>query len=612
MSGNFWTGAGQRRIGRRTLLRGATLGAAGLAGAALIGCGEDEGGDQPSGGGGGTTAPGGTGTAAAASSGIPANITRALGWSESLGYGVVPVNDREVVRGGTFRTAATGTTTEQDPELSIGGGDNAATNDRLFMANGWTAELIPDLLESWEVTDAQGLEYTLTLREGIKTHDIEPTNGRIFTAEDVAWGINRKAGKLDAEEAKKYLRAGQFVGLNRAEAVDERTVKIFMDSPNGAILNTFTHPGAVMVPRDQDEIGYKDPLKLVGTGAWLQTEFVEGTRQIFKANPEYYRQWDEGGRPGYDTWEKLVIADRGSQVASFITGELGTLGAAQPHEEAQLRSSVPDAWWVEQLNNGWIYFGMNPHQATVPYFADQRVWRAFQLSMDYEALGVGFSGDFLYTGPVPSMFPEAMPSDEVKTYAGYNPDTKEQDIAEALRLLDSAGYPNGAGMKFIHTVPGTSGGYFDTAVRQLDHWNTIFPEAEIELLAHAESAPFVNLQVSRTYDTRMWQYASVPDAALEVRTYFHSQGGRNYEGYSDPQTDEAIDNMIRALSREERIEAIRPFERRMLTEGTPLIPLFVKMDKLVYQPNVGGFDMVSGPFAHVSYPGGVRWFWGTK
>ena len=48
MEGNYWT---RRRVGRRAALRGAGLGVAGLAGAALIGCGGgDDGGDGGSGG----------------------------------------------------------------------------------------------------------------------------------------------------------------------------------------------------------------------------------------------------------------------------------------------------------------------------------------------------------------------------------------------------------------------------------------------------------------------------------------------------------------------------------------------------------------------------------
>ena len=37
---------------------------------------------------------------------------------------------------------------------------------------------------------------------------------------------------------------------------------------------------------------------------------------------------------------------------------------------------------------------------------------------------------------------------EIKAKPGYNPDTKEQDIAEAVKRMDAAGYPGGAGISF--------------------------------------------------------------------------------------------------------------------------------------------------------------------
>lgn len=600
-----------QRLGRRAVLRRGALGLAGLAGAALVGCGDSEEAGDASGGGAAST-PGSGGAAAAAGAGIPANIVRGGGWSESLGVGYVSINNREVVMGGDLNTSSTATIVTQDPERHFGGADLAATNDRLFLADGWSAELIPDMVESWEVPDPQGLEYILKIRPGIKTHPIPPLNGRIFTAHDVAWCINRKAGKLEGVDTSAFLRVGQYVGMNRAEAIDDVTVRIVMDSPNGGILNSFTHPGAIMYAQELADEEFKDPTRLAGTGAWIQTEFVEGTRQVMEAFPDYYRSWDEGGRPGFDRWVRSVVADRASMVAGFLTGEFDSFNHVAPHEKQQIESAVSDAWWVTAIDNGWNYFGMNPNLPEMPWFKDQRVWRAMQLSLDYPAMARTNHDQFLYTGPVPAMFPEAKPTSEVAQLLGYNEETKEEAVQEALRLLDAAGYRNGAGIRFKYDIPAASGPYFDMAIRAQDFWKRNIPEMQVELQPHATSAPFVERQVGRTYEGRTWQYASVPDAALEVRTYFHSEGGRNYEGYSDPAADIAIDKMIQAQTLEERADAIRPFEDKVLNEGTPLLPLFVRMTDWVYQSTIGGFDMVSGSFSGTSYPGTQRWFWRTK
>ena len=98
--GGYWA---RRQISRRGMLRGAGVGLAGLAGAALIGCGGDDDGGDGDGGGGDSSAATGTGGdgGGAAGSGIPANVTRAPGFDPSLG--LVPINQKDMVPGGTFR-----------------------------------------------------------------------------------------------------------------------------------------------------------------------------------------------------------------------------------------------------------------------------------------------------------------------------------------------------------------------------------------------------------------------------------------------------------------------------------------------------------------------------
>jgi len=609
--GGYWT---RRRLSRRGMLRGAGVGIAGLAGAALIGCGgsDDEGGDGGGSSGGGT---GGASTGAAtggggeAGSGIPTNVTRAAGFDPSLG--VVPINEKNVVPGGTFRRRRADTTRQQDPDISIAGSDHEFVNDRLLIANGWTMELQPDLLESYEITDPDGLEMVLKLRPGIKTHDIAPVNGRDFTAEDVAYSINRKAGILDPAAAEKYARADQFVGLERAEAVDDLTVRLVMSSPNSAILAAFADPRAQMIPKEQDDIGYTDPLKFVGTGAWMQTEFVEGTRQVFTPHPNYYRQWDDGGRPGIDAVEYLVIGDRASELASFLTGELSVISAIQSHEEPQIRSSVGDAQWFAQPNLGWYHFAVNQK---LPFFAEDRVRQAFQLSMDFNALGDSVGDGWLYSGPLHVMFPEALKSDELATLPGYNPATKEQDIAEAVRLLDAAGYPEGDGIKFKNQPFQASGITFDLAVRQKDHWAGIFPKMDMEITPVTDYASFTNLLNTREFEARTYHHTMVPNATIDARTYYHSQGGRNYQSFEKDWAEEVLDKILTVQDVQERTELLRPFQLRYIKEGPPLLQLFVSRDAIAYHSNWGGMDLASGTWAYglASYGVGYRWLWQTE
>ena len=597
------------RIDRRRLLRATGLGVAGLGGAALIGCGgDDDSTDTGGGSSGGSSSSGGGSEAAASSGGDWYKGERAPGFDPAVG--VVPINEKARVAGGTFTRPDTDTTRQQDPDVSIARSDHELINDRLVYANGWTMELTPDLLESYEIAD-DGLSIVLNLRPGIKTHNIAPVNGRDFNAEDIAYSIERKAGLIDPEAAQKYARAGQFIGLERAEVVDDVTVKLVMSTPNSAIMAAFADPRAQMIPREQDDIGYSDPLKFVGTGAWIQTEHVEGTRQVFKANPDYYRTAEEGARPSYDTFEKIVMSDRAAQVAAFISGQIGVLATIQPHEEPQVRASVGDAQWFGQPNFGWNHFAVN---TKLPFFADDRVRQALQMSMDYAGIADAWGPGWLYSGPLHVMFAEAYTSDEIKAKPGYNPDTKEADIAEAAKRLAAAGYPEGEGISFKDTTTQASGLSFDAAIRQKEHWANVFPKMQMEISPVTDYASFTNLLNSREFEARTYHHTMVPNAVADARTYYHSQGGRNYQSWERPWADEILDKVLVTNDLEERTKLFHEFEDRYIAEGPALLQLLVSRDNHAFQANVGGVDLVTGTWAYglTTYGVGPRWYWQTE
>ena len=205
---NYWNS--KSRLNRRTVLRASGIGLLGLGGAALIGCGDSGDGESTTATT-GTTAPtttGGTTGATTAATGTGwYEGPRSPGFDPAIHIGMNPVNEKEHVPGGTYRRPYRDTTRQNDVDLSAAGADIETTGDRLVYVNGFTQEVNNDMLESWEIAD-DGMSYIFKIRPGIKTHNREPVNGRIFTAEDVAYSMERKAGLIDPVEAAKYPRAG--------------------------------------------------------------------------------------------------------------------------------------------------------------------------------------------------------------------------------------------------------------------------------------------------------------------------------------------------------------------------------------------------------------------
>ena len=180
--------------------------------------------------------------------------------------------------------------------------------------------------------------------------------------------------------------------------------------------------------------------------------------------------------------------------------------------------------------------------------------------------------------------------------------------------MDAAGYVGGAGISFKNQPTQASGLSFDTAVRQKEHWAQIFPEMVMEITPVTDYASFTNLLNSREFESRTYHHTMVPNAVADARTYYHSQGGRNYQSWERPWADEILDKVLITYDLAERTELFHEFEDRYIEQGPALLQLLVSRDNGAFQPNWAGMDLVSGTWAYglATYGVGPRWYWQTE
>ena len=88
----------------------------------------------------------------------------------------------------------------------------------------WT-RMLPNLAESFDAS-ADGTEYTFVLRRGVKWSDGEP-----FTADDIVFAQNDVIGNADLFPV---FPVAPWRG--RAEKVDDHTVRIKLEKPDGLFL----------------------------------------------------------------------------------------------------------------------------------------------------------------------------------------------------------------------------------------------------------------------------------------------------------------------------------------------------------------------------------------
>jgi peptide/nickel transport system substrate-binding protein len=107
--------------------------------------------------------------------------------------------------------------------------------DQLVEVQG--SEIVPGLAESWDHTP-DGKEWTFHLR------DAQFSNGDPVTADDVVFSIERFA---DPKININYATLGS--AIDKVQAVDDKTVKMTLNSVDGAFLDNLAMFAAAIVPQ---------------------------------------------------------------------------------------------------------------------------------------------------------------------------------------------------------------------------------------------------------------------------------------------------------------------------------------------------------------------------
>jgi peptide/nickel transport system substrate-binding protein len=242
--------------------------------------------------------------------------TAALGATTALGATVLAsgVRAEEPKKGGILKMGMAGgeTTDSLDP----GTADSSATFSIIaqwgdtIVRVGSEGQLEPSLAESFS-SNAEGTEWTFTIREGVKFHD-----GSEMTADDVLATFNRHS-----DENSKSGALGIMKGIT-AMAVNGRDVSITLETGNADLPYLLSDYHLVIQPKG----GVDAPTAAVGTGPYKLVSADAGVRYVFEKHADY---WDTT-RGHYDGVEIIIINDSTARNSALQSGQVHVINRVEP------------------------------------------------------------------------------------------------------------------------------------------------------------------------------------------------------------------------------------------------------------------------------------------
>lgn len=330
--------------------------------------------------------------------------------------------DGEPQSGGRLKVGVAGggasdTLDAHDPTDNV----DIARNHALYAAlmrfgNDGTIE--PYLAESLEPNE-DGTEWTLVLKEGLTFHDGTPV-----TTEAVVYSLQRI---LDPDNPMRG--AGDMPGVDpeKLEVVSDLEMTIPVDEPLVTLPEALAEYYNCVVPVDYD------PENPVGAGPFKFSEFKVGEYSVFERHEGFHID----GLPYVDELEIVNFPEDDARVNALNSGNVQVISQV-PHVQVAIMEGDPDVNILESETGMWLPFTMNVEEAP---FDDVRVRQAFRLIVDRQEMidqalaGYGQLGNDMYARMDPS-YPEDVPQ-------------REQDIAEAKRLLAEAGHEDGLEVELV-------------------------------------------------------------------------------------------------------------------------------------------------------------------
>lgn len=405
-------------------------------------------------------------------------------------------------------------------------------------------EIVPCLAESWEISEDQ-LTWTFKIREGVKF-----SNGDDMTPELVKASLERTFELSD--------RAVSFFEPASME-VDGQNLLIKTKEPVAILPGSLADPLFLIVDTqaDTDAFAMEGP---ICTGPYAVESFSPTDSCVVVRN-EYY--WD--GEVPLDKVTLKCIDDQTTRSMALQTDEVQIAYNLKTENLADFEDS--GEYNIQQLESlRSTYAFMNQNGVLGDKALRQAVIRGLDKETYCDTLLEG--GATAGKAPVPPTLDFGF--DELKDENAYDPDG-------AKALLEEAGYKDTDGDGFVETPSGEKLELNFVIYTSREELNVYAQAAQASLkdmginvkLNTVSYETLLDMRDSGEFDMLIWNVlvANTGDPEKYLRENWYSTSSSNQMGYSNPQVDELLDQLVTEFNEDTRKNLIMQIQQLIMDDA---------------------------------------------
>lgn len=461
-------------------------------------------------------------------------------------------------------------------------------------------EVVGGQAESWE-TSEDGLTWTFTMRDGLKWSD-----GTDLNAKDFEYSFKRM---VDPNTAAPYAETclGMIDGFEKAAGFpdadgnptaepnpDALNVKASDDGKTLTIVLSYPcsyfdkmAAFATMSPVQQATVEANgdawctSPDTFVSNGPYMITDWTPSERIVLTKNPNYVGGWDSS-KIVSDTITLLLLEDSSASYAAYNSGE-AVLVKDVPTDEIPSLTKAEDGgdFYVDTIL-GTYYVSLNLQRDA---FKDAKVRKALSLAIDRD-----YVANTIMQGTYSAA--DSIVGPGIVDESGYFHDNGnapyisadyEANLAEAKKLLEEAGYPNGEGYPTIEYSTNDAGYHVPLAEYLQQAWGDLGITLTINKM---EWSSFTPARRAGEYDVARNGWVMDYNDPSNMLDLFCSGNGNNDGKYSNPDFDAAID-ASRVADSAEHFAQLHKAED-ILMEDMGCLPIAYYNDYWLQSPTLKG------------------------